>query len=245
LLLLSLLSFGPMAKKKTKSKARRARRGRGFGDRASSFSLAPQRLGYTSCVLRAGQIVPDRLEVPMKYAAIITINGSLGKGSYVFSQNSVYDPDVSSTGGTCAGFSTLSSLYGRWRVYSSRIHLTAQSDQADTMCVVAPGITNGGTGQAATSVAAYRHCKPRSMHLLPNNGAGPAVILQDSISTSELLGDALYDEADLYGVGSADPALQFYWTIGTNAFAAGSYSANFTVEIEYMVEWSMVKDLIA
>lgn len=205
--------------------------------------MGPRRGAITSCVLRAGQIVPDRLTVPMKYVQNLTFSGAAGIASYVFSQNSVYDPNVTGTGGSCTGFNTLSALYYRYRVLSSRIRVTTNSGSTVEVAVaVAPAVINFGSSVSAVLVAASRLAKPDAIKMLPVNGNGPAVVLTDSISTSEILGDQLYDEVSLYGLGNADPATQFYWTIGTNDINGLSYAFGGIVELEYVTEWSMPKD---
>jgi hypothetical protein len=199
---------------------------------------------FTICRLSAGQICPDRLIVPMKYSSIWTISGAAGVASYVFSQNSVYDPDVTSTGGSCAGFSTLMNLYTKFRVISSKIRLTIQNGANVLLAVaVAPSHVNLGTSSSALLVAGQRMARPHAMKVLSSEGQGPAVVIEDSVNTSEMLGDALYDSTQLFGSISADPALQFYWVVGSNDFNSLPYSFQGVVEIEYLTEYSRPLDL--
>lgn len=200
---------------------------------------------YTSAMLKTGQIVPDRLITPMKFAENVTINGAAGFGSYVFSQNSAYDPDVSSTGGSVVGWTSLSNLYARCRVLASSIKITCQLSDAQVVAVaVAAGLNNTGTGSNAIAVSQFRFARPDAVKILPVSGYGPAVVLRDTCETSEIMGSALYDEDALFSFGNADPVQQFYWTVGANDLLGGAaFGLPLIVELEYVCEWTQPKDL--
>jgi len=173
----------------------------------------------------------------MKYAQRVNLGGT-GFVQYLFSQNSAYDPNVTSTGGTVSGWATLAALYARARVTASKIKVTCQvSDPGNYTAAVAafnvtPTIIN------VESVVLSRYAKPESAKSLSPDGYGPAVILKDSINTSELVGNELYDDGDLYMIGNSDPAMQFYWGIAASDYAGGAFGMYIFVELEYLVEWS-------
>ena len=230
-----------MPTKRAKRKPRGS--GREVGLRRETMPSTPLS-GFSVCRLRAGQICPDRLIVPMKYSSVFSISGAGGVASYCFSQNSVFDPDVTSAGGSCAGFTTLMNLYTRYRVYSSKIRVTVQNANTNLVaCAVAPTLTNLGTSVSGILVAGARHAKPHALRILPSNANGPAVVLEDSITTAELVGDQLFDDKDLYGPASSDPAAQFYWMVGSQDLNGLGYSFQGTVEIEYLTEFSEARDL--
>jgi hypothetical protein len=184
------------------------------------------------------------MTIPMKYTQTVALGGPTGVGSYVFSVNSAYDPNVTSTGGSVIGFGPLQSLYNVYRVTASRIRVQAQSTDTGVVGLLAVAATqiNTGTTSSAEYVAGLRNAKPHALRLMPVAGGGPAVIVEDHIKVSELLGDSLFDEANLYGTGGADPALQFYWTIGFNTASRGAGACYINVELEYLVEWSRPQD---
>jgi hypothetical protein len=199
---------------------------------------------FTVCRLLAGQICPDRLIVPMKYTAPFTISASGGFASYVFSQNSVYDPDVTSTGGSCPGFNTIMNLYQKFRVLGSKIRVTIQNGASLLLvAAVAPTHTNPGTSNSAFIAASQRMARPHALKIAPADGYGPPIVLEDSVNTSEMQGDALYDSIQLFGTISADPALQFYWVVGSNDLNGLPYSFQGVVELEYLTEYSRPMDL--
>jgi len=186
--------------------------------------------------------VPDRLIVPMKYCVQLTFGGTPAF-SRVYSQNSPYDPDVTGVGGLVTGFNSLSALYQRFRVYSSRIRVNAQTTDANSIAgAISAATTNGGSGLTAPQVAAFRYAKPAALKILPVQGFGPAAVLEDSINTSALVGDALYDESSLYGYGSSDPATQFYWIVAFSSNIGTNCAVEMTVELEYLVEWTTPQD---
>jgi hypothetical protein len=184
------------------------------------------------------------MTIPMKYTQTINLGGATGVGSYVFSVNSAYDPNVTSTGGSVIGFGPLQNLYNVYRVTASRIRVQAQTTDTGVVgqLAVAATQTNTGTTSSAEYVAGLRYAKPHALRLMPVAGGGPPVVLDDQVKVSEMLGDALYDEANLYGTGGADPALQFYWTIGFSTASRAAGACYLNVELEYLVEWSRPQD---
>jgi hypothetical protein len=231
------------SKRKAKNRGRRSD-ARSHGSRTRAMTTSATKGRFTICRLPAGQICPDRLIVPMKYTGPFTVSGASGAASYTFSQNSVYDPDVTSTGGGCAGFNTLMNLYSKFRVTSSKIRVTIQNGAAVLLAVaVAPSHVVFGAATSAYVIAGQRMAKPHAIKILAEQGHGPAVVLEDSVNTSELLGNELYDSTQLYGSIAADPTLQFYWSLGSNDLNSLPYSFQGIVEIEYLTEYSRPLDL--
>jgi len=177
----------------------------------------------------------------MKYVAAYALGAGAGTSvSRTFSQNSVYDPDVTGVGGTVTGFALMTLMYSRFRVIESRIKLTIQvTDDLCVLAAVSAAPVDGGSTMPATQVAAFRYAKPGALKILSANGYGPAVVLQDSIATVKLHGSALYDDPNMYGIGSSDPVDQFYWSVGFSEAAGSAFGVNVVAEIEYLTEWTL------
>jgi len=223
-------------------RARRARPRRAglsgqFGRNPSRGSTSPFGGSLTTCVLRAGQIVPDRLTVPMKYATTFNINlVATIPISHVFSQNSVFDPDVTGGGGLAQGFTSLSRLYQDFRVLSSSVRILALVfNQSPVVMALAPSTTNVGISAVTTEVASYRFAKPDAMKW--SQFACPPVVLSDRVDTSSMAGTELYDSPAYFGQGSADPPSQFFWVFSATAPLGGAV-LEYSIEIEYMTEWT-------
>lgn len=233
-----------LMQKPVKNNRRRAQRGRRqLGSRRQINPFLSARARPSTVVLRDGQLVPDKMIVPMKYVQTIQLTGGTGFASYVFSQNSVYDPNVTSTGGSVVGFTPYAQLYSRYRVLSSSIRCTFQTtDEVAISVALAPAITDLGTSQTAEVVASLKHARPHILRFLPVAGGGQPTVLNDQIATARLQGESLYDEQNLFGIGSTDPVTQFYWAIGTSCITEPAYSVNITVELEYSTEWSQARD---
>jgi hypothetical protein len=199
----------------------------------------------TVCTLRAGQIVPDKLIVPMKFSDTVNVTGTSTR-SYVYSQNSAFDPNVTGTGASVVGYNSLQALYGRCRVFSSKIKVSPVSSDAFISYAVAAGNINYGTSASAIGVASLRNARPEALKWVPYISGGGVVTADansfDEIETAKLAGSPLYNSDEYYSLGAADPATQFYWTIAASAFLGGSFAAVFHVELEYLVEWSLPQD---
>jgi hypothetical protein len=227
--------------------AKSGRRKLQYGSRQTQAGISPITGGrLTRCVLRSGQIVPDILIVPMKFATVISFNVAGGVGSYVFSQNSAFDPNVTGTGATVAGFTSLLALYERSRVLSSKFKCCPISTDALLAVAIAPSNVNYGTSASAFGVASLRYAKPDIMRFLPAASSGSLPVLRDEVDTTELAGTPLFNAPEYYMLGAADPATQFYWTIAASTIpAGGTATVGIAVEIEYLVEWSHCQDLPA
>ncbi len=79
--------------------------------------------------------MPQMLKTKMRYAAVVAltnggITGVFGT-EYVFRLNSLFDPDLTSTGHQPYGFDQLSLFYGSYRVHGCTVSLEFHSSDAD------------------------------------------------------------------------------------------------------------------
>ncbi len=225
----------------SRRKARKKTASRDYGSREKSVSLYPTARKFTVCRLLSGQIVPDKMIVPLKFCESRTLTSS-GNGAYTYSQNSAYDPNVTGTGQQPMGFNSLMALYWRYRVIASKIKFTAAALGAvdGIMLCVAPTSVDPGTGAQAVDVARFKFAKPHCLKMLPSSG-GPPLILEDAINTSDIAGTPLYDDTEFFGDVGADPVNQYYWVLAYNqSNPSGQFT--WTVEIEYLTEFTEARD---
>jgi hypothetical protein len=191
----------------------------------------------TSTSLDRGTLTPDRTIVPMKFVEYRSLTPTVAQ-SYVYSQNSVFDPNVTGVGSSVTGFTTMSALYARYRVLSSKIRLCARNlDNQILGVAISASLDNPGAGIGAAQLSAYRYAKPDIIKLI--SPGAPTAELRDAINTSEIAGTALYAADSFYGIGAADPAAQFYWVLAVDVLSTGgAVGIYYTVEIEYLTEWS-------
>lgn len=231
-------------KRKGKGPARSTRTLGGIGKRSGSASVFPTEQRYTVCRLTRGQIMPSKLIAPLKYAETRSQNVA-GAGVYFYSQNSVYDPNVTGTGSSCNGFNTLMSLYWRYRVIATKFRFSVQTDlTTPPVTATAAFLTSNSGISQPLEITKARWAKPRNaLRYLSANGAGPSVVLEDEINTSDIAGVALYDDEEMFGDAGSDPVNQFYIGFGWDA-TTPSGSVLWTFEVEYLTEFTEVRDII-
>jgi len=78
----------------------------------------------TTSIINMPYILPDRVMVHLPYRQSITMTNVSGTGTYVFSLNSIYDPDVTGGGHQVLGYEQWATLYQQYEVISSSIHVT-------------------------------------------------------------------------------------------------------------------------
>jgi hypothetical protein len=190
---------------------------------------------------------PDRQRVVLRYTTIITrAPNGVAAADYVFSGNGIFDPDITSTGGQPANYDDYSALYGRYRVYGSKISAHATAD----------GSVTTGTGLYTTLLAARHTTTALSTASALLDGASqPHSMVKTWISTfpyfknelkmsattAQILGyktQAIDDDDTLQALTSANPNHQFYWHISTYINSgSGTSNVYFYVCIDYDVEF--------
>lgn len=211
--------------------------------RSSSNSRFPRRTtqiasraGYLKprygCVRAYPTITSDRFKTTHKYSLAVEIAISSGISTpQVFRGNSIFDPDFTSTGYTCMGYSTLAALYNRYLVTSSSIRIRAASDSPVQVAVV-PVLTSSTISTATEDLAENAYGKDMM------TAAGTVREMSSSMSTSRMWGQTLTDGSFAAATG-ANPSNSWFWHIKVgHLFGAGTATVNLIVDIVYYTEWS-------
>lgn len=118
-----------------------------------------KRKSRTVNVNRALSPIPQRYITKMKYAGTVLTNDS---GNYIFSINSLFDPDLSGGGHQPYGFDQLAALYNRYRVISCSWRVQVpKTDQAIQFGVIP------GNSLSPTALTNFSHLKesPRARYV--------------------------------------------------------------------------------
>lgn len=167
----------------------------------------------TSIVVKTPSIVPDRLFVKLKYQERISLSNTTGAlSSYLFSGNSIYDPNHTGTGAQPAGFDQWAAFYNRYTVRGSKMSVqfanvqTTNAAAAVENVLVAVNDTTGYTDLDAASANPYMR---RTLYT-PTNGFP---VLKSFMSTKKIVGQRMVDD-DTYGSAvTTSPVDQWYWQI--------------------------------
>jgi len=182
--------------------------------------------------------MPDAERTQLTYADVIRIAPSSAIGQYTFRGNSTFDPDYTSTGHQPYYRDQLAAIYSRYRVYGSRITVSAVNEQASSALqitvipysTVFPFVTG-------TYPLEYPHAK--AMPLLGVGAILPHTVTH-KISTTKILGlrpREILDQ-DYSALVGANPASEWYWlVVAQDLTGAQNVETSFQVIITYDVEF--------
>jgi len=179
------------------------------------------------------------------------ITNSTGLGNdNVFSGNGAFDPDITAAGQQPANYDDWASLYGRYRIRSSRLIVWPASQGSGSgtgvyrLLIAARHTTTAITSQANFDSAASQPFSEMVTVDASGGNAGLKFSLEPykaHYSTAQVLGyseRAVVDDDTLQALTSANPTHQWYWHIMMRAADDTSVIvASYYVKIEYDIEF--------
>lgn len=78
-----------------------------------------------------GSLLPQNLRTTFSYHQTWADTTAAGFAQYAYRANSLYDPDLSGVGTKAIGVTAMGGIYNRYRVLSSKVHLTVINNDAD------------------------------------------------------------------------------------------------------------------
>lgn len=191
--------------------------------------------------------VPTQKVVNMRYCATQAITGTLGAlGTYVFSANSIYDPDVTGIGHQPMGHDTMATLYNHYVVLGSRVRVdwgqnSANSGTQDTVvgCLLNDDSTTGHS--SFESILESRKGTYKFLTTGRNSQSTYSKFSAKKFFNVKDVKDNLDRIGGTFGTTVGDNALYILWAQARDG--ASTITANFTITIDYIVLCSEPKDL--
>lgn len=216
------------ASSRARSSSRPAKKGKYVVNPAPRFKLLRNPSDYT---------IAQSMRVKMTYSTFFTINPGIGAvGTYLFSANGIYDPDVTGAGHQPAGFDELMNLYAEYVVVGSTIRVIARSsaDNQDFFF----GVALERTTATYTDFDRYvenGNCKWTWCDA-PNRGGESHAQVFHKCDMRMANTDVLTD-SDFFGTNAANPAEQrFYHILCCPCDRTSDIGAqNFSVVIDFDV----------
>lgn len=205
-----------------------------------------KRANASTMTVRRPTIVADRTFVRLRYNEIATLSSATYDGSYAFSGNGIYDPNISSTGTQPTGYDQWSNFYSQYRVRGSKIKIKVAniSGTSSVIIGVVPCIDYVNTASGGINEVIR---DPRCKYTMLSSGGQTLGFVSNYNTTKKTYGendlsDTLYVGAS--GNSGSNPTNQWYWCIdAANVSGSGSISLQMHVEITYYVEFFKRKDL--
>lgn len=186
---------------------------------------------------KSGAFVPSRTRVSLRFAVNFAVAASTTSATAFLSGNDMKAPGLSLSSSKCVGFSYWASLYGRYRVYGSKLSIRT---------VMSSSLTAGTAKTASGAVVIY-----------PTNTGATTTLFADAMSqpyakwtditaatpksltcvaqTSKLSGQKDFSGSDrMQALVTADPADQWYWAM---VYVADANYADMSVVVDAQVTY--------
>ncbi len=204
--------------------------------RSNGISNSAVRLGFAG----PATLFPLLFKTKLNYNTNITVtSGAASAGSYVFSANGLYDPDITSTGHQPAGFDQIMLSYEHYCGTYARIHVIA-ANFSGTYPTYFSIQKNAGSTPTTNYEQIIEDGTIRWACLAPKPNAGHIKKLTLDIDIAKFQGrKILVDDTDLQGSVAANPTEQSYFIIQCwNPADVTTVSINAQVSIEYFAIFS-------
>lgn len=188
--------------------------------------------------LSSNSVIPNTTKVTLRYAQKISINAALGfAGTYVFSANGCFDPDISGLGHQPRGFDQYMAMYDHYQVIGGRITIAAV--QPSVSGVV--GIALKDTNVVSSAYLDYMEERgPNSVYGLLST-AGEHVGLDLSYSQSKFFGTKDIDDK-YQGSAAGNPQDGAFYHIWNSSISdTSSMQVGYVVNIDYITVFSEPK----
>lgn len=190
---------------------------------------------YQPLIIR-GAPLPLRLQNTLRYVeeVQIPIDGA-SFGSYIFSCNGMYDPNVTGIGHQPLYFDQMTPLYNHYKVIKSKIKVTCVRTAAAGDVNLALFIDDDATINASTVWTCGE--RPGAVMWSAYPASGLLTSRTMSWDAKQYFGGDIMDNINFQGDASNNPAEASYYCIAIEAQS----TVNVLVEIEYTAVWTELK----
>lgn len=188
--------------------------------------LAPTKTGF-----------PKQLKIRHRYVESFVLTTGAGLfGTYQFSANGMYDPNITGTGHQPMYFDQLAALYNHYTVLRSKIQIrVSNGTSAIQLCGL---YVEDDTTKTPTTAQGCVEQSSSVSRLLSPSGVEGALIMSKSWDAVQMFGPSPLSNDNLQGGPSGNPVEQSYFTFFTQDVAASNIvTAAVTVVIEYDAVW--------
>lgn len=191
----------------------------------------------TKLIRSVGWAFPPQYECDMQYGAVITLN--LSSGAYTFYGmrcNGIFDPDGSTTGGSCLYYDKLNTIYGQNTVISSHLQIQPASPSSVANAITLGVYTDDDGSWATTMQSALNRPKVRTRTFNTLSGIVEPIDFYWSAKTA-FGNDQPWTDDQLTAQPSALPAEQMNFIIFAEEATGLSCTLFIRVKIIYRVRW--------
>jgi len=194
--------------------------------------ISPTRTGF-----------PKQLRLKHRYVESIVLTTGTGLlGTYQFSVNGLYDPNITGTGHQPMYFDQLAAIYNHYTVVKSKISVKCTSGVSGVQLIGC--YIEDDTTITPTSAQAAAEQSSAVSRILSPAGVEGALQFSKAWNAVQAFGPNPLANDNLQGTSGANPTEQQYFTVFTQDVAAASIvTVAFTAVIEYETIWDELKNL--
>jgi len=164
-------------------------------------------------------------------------------GTYVWSCNGLYDPDITGTGHQPLYFDQMALIYNHYHVIGAKIKIQVQTtEEVLGPCIGCLWIDDNSTTSAST-IDAVAEQDRWTLRNFSGTNHDPGTTWRAKWSAKKSFGKGIMANNELKGTGSANPSEQSYFKFSYNTVDTTSATIYLTVEIEYIAIWNEKKEV--
>lgn len=187
--------------------------------------------------------IGQTVRAKLTYSDAFTIDAGIGTaGTYVYSVNGMYDPDITSTGHQPTGFDQMMAIYSEYVVVGSRVRVMARNTGTAGSANNFPGLFGVFLERTTTTNTDFRVYVENGngvyTHVDSNgDGSDPIKQLTYYADMTKLVGHNIMEDEGYSGTQGANPAEQRYYhiVIAPFDFASNMGAWQFFIEIDFDV----------
>lgn len=173
----------------------------------------------------------------------ILSSSAVGLGQRTYSCNSCFDPDVTGVGGQPLGFDEWSAFYTYYKVLGAKITVNAVNGTGEPQIIHV--LRQDDPTPAGALKVLMEQAYGKWATLAGSLGGKSNTVMKHTYSAKKQFPN-LYRDDTLRAPVSSSPGEQMYWIVSTQRVdAAGNADMAICVAIEYIVEFSVPKVLVA
>jgi len=180
------------------------------------------------------QALPKQLFNTVRYVDWFTFNFTSGLGTYVFSANSLFDPNTTGTGHQPLVFDQLAALYNHYTVLKSRLKATFNTIIPFILTIK---LDDDATPSSNAPVALEQPNCRGGLFYAPGTGMP---VIRHSFDAAKTFGPNPMAQEDLQGSSGASPADGQFYQIQVYEPQLTSGSIQVLVELDFDVVWTEV-----
>lgn len=190
---------------------------------------------------------PKKMVMTHSYVETVTFNTGAtgGLASYLFSCNSLYDPNASGTGHQPMYFDQMSALYDHYTVIGSMATIKLTNRVSNNPLTINVGAFINDDTTVTGSIDSLRENSSVTNRIHQGNTIRPTVF-KLKWSAKKTFGGSILGNDDLQGNAAASPAEQSYFSIFADSSGANQQTQlDLTIEIKYIAVWDELREIAA